>query len=95
MSLTQNRVPHFIHWFIIFPMKNCHLKKPMFKHTQIHQSLVKTYISWLNPYLVPGFLSGRSPLFRKGRLIEALQVIKLFGLKLIQVVNMLQFLGWP
>jgi hypothetical protein len=30
-----------------------------------------------------------------GRLIEALQVIKLFGLKLTQVVNMLQFLGWP
>lgn len=62
----------------------------MFKHTG-----VKPYISWLNLHLdtFGTWISLGSFAALAGRLIEALQVIKLFGLKLTQVVNMLQFFG--
>ena len=51
----HDRVPHFIHWLIIFPIKSAfwilfipHVQT----HIQIHQSQLKPYVSWLNTHIL-------------------------------------------
>ena len=60
MCLLYNGVPHSIHWFIIFSMKNCHLLNgvsSIFRHIDI----VESY-SCLHPHDIPMMVGPPSDL---------------------------------